>query len=230
MRRHVVPKDGLDDRDLFPRSGVRDIAASKPRGHVAASDLDRVENGDLGSDISRERKQRNQTRQLLSARPVIIQLAAVLGSCQGAAWKRRSVPLWRITADLEALSRGVGPKLAVVAGRKACGAVEQKRKEVRSRKQESKQETSCISGDSLDVGVRNHGRGGRKAARSNKRKEVRSRKQESKQENFVASGDSLCARRRPKLGSGAEETCGAVEQKKGGQIKKARKQARNFLH
>ena len=42
--------------------------------------------------------------------------------------------------------------------------------------------------------------------------------------------DSLCARRRPKSRSGRKKACGAVEQKKGGQIKKARKQARNFLH
>ena len=32
------------------------------------------------------------------------------------------------------------------------------------------------------------------------------------------------------LRSGRKKACGAVEQKKGGQIKKARKQARNFLH
>jgi hypothetical protein len=42
--------------------------------------------------------------------------------------------------------------------------------------------------------------------------------------------DSLCARRPQKSRSGRKKACGAVEQKKGGQIKKARKQARNFLH
>ena len=42
--------------------------------------------------------------------------------------------------------------------------------------------------------------------------------------------DSLCARRRPKSRSGRKKACGAVEQKKGGQMVRSRKQARNFLH
>src|SRR5262249_46857301 len=41
--------------------------------------------------------------------------------------------------------------------------------------------------------------------------------------------DSSCARRRPKPTVGAEEACGAVEQKKGRRSKKARKNALAFV-
>src|SRR6516225_10990919 len=52
-------------------------------------------------------------------------------------------------------------------------------------------------------------------------------------ERWPEDGPSLTAAARVGVGnlrSGRKKACGAVEQKKGGQIKKARKQARNFLH
>jgi hypothetical protein len=56
QRKAVPAGTGLDDRAILrvPACAecVRDIAASKPRGHGAATKLDRVENGGPGGDIN----------------------------------------------------------------------------------------------------------------------------------------------------------------------------------
>src|SRR4249920_4121270 len=58
-------------------------------------------------------------------------------SCQGAAWKRRSAPLWRSDGPALTASARAGVGNLRSGRKKACGAVEQK-KEPQARNQESK--------------------------------------------------------------------------------------------
>jgi hypothetical protein len=110
--------------------------------------LDRVENGGSGSDITRKRKSKGTKldNQALF-RPVIIQSAAVLEAVKARPGNAGVCLYGGATADLDSLCARRRQKSR--SGRKkACGAVEQKKggQIKKARKQESKQETSCISG------------------------------------------------------------------------------------
>ena len=110
--------------------------------------LDRVENGGSGSDITRKRTSKGTKldNQALF-RPVIIQSAVVLEAVKARPGNVGVCLDGGATADLDSFCARRRPKSR--SGRKkACGAVEQKKggQIKKARKQESKQETSCISG------------------------------------------------------------------------------------